>query len=99
MTERQLVRATLVAVDDFIDQLSRDPAWQGFDVRPEARPPRLVVDEGRAAVEWTLDLRVGSSMSTVGLLLVCDVEGAQVTDARLYFSPHRAGDHERTAAP
>lgn len=78
MANTHILRSTLDAVDDFVEHLR-----SGTGVA-HAVDPRLVVDEGRAAAEWTFDLDVDGVLRRIGLLVVCDVSDDHVTDARLY---------------
>jgi hypothetical protein len=80
MADSSLLRSTLDAVDDLVGRLCArtEMAW--------TVDPRLVIDEGRAAAEWTLDLDCGDSVRRIGLLVVCDVSEDRLTDARLYLA-------------
>jgi hypothetical protein len=86
MGNAHLLRSTLDELDDFVDQLRRHGPG-GAEATTNARPPRLVIDEGRAAAEWTLDVDIGGCVRHIGLLVVCDVAADRMTDARLYIAP------------
>jgi hypothetical protein len=84
MTDAHLLRTTLDAIDDLVERLRGSG---GGPYRAAESPARLVIDEGRAAAEWAIDLELGDRIERVGLLIVCDVAGDRLTDARLYVAP------------
>ncbi|MEJ7804201.1 MAG: hypothetical protein WKH68_12665 [Candidatus Limnocylindria bacterium] len=77
MTNGKLIRTTLDAIDTFVADLQRGLA------APSERTA-LVVDVGRAAATWTVDLDVDGRHHRLDLLVMCEVTDSQVTDARLY---------------
>lgn len=89
MIDAHLLRTTLEALDDLVEHLRTSG---GTAYRAAEAPARLVIDEGRAAAEWAIDLDLGDRVQQVGLLIVCDVVGDRLTDARLYVAPP---SHER----
>lgn len=80
MADTSLLRSTLDAVDDLVECL-RSGTGMGVAI-----DPRLVIDEGRAAAEWAIDLDSGDCERRIGLLVVCDVSNDRLTDARLYVA-------------
>lgn len=86
MTDPHLLRTTLEALDDFVESVrSGSPRAAGIS-RASDVGPRFVIDEGRAAAEWTLDIDLGGGVERIGLLVVCDVDDDHLADARLYVA-------------
>jgi hypothetical protein len=83
MTDPGLLRSTLEALDTFVDGLQRGGAHPGL-VEPPTDATRLVIDEGRGAAEWSIAIRSERGLVHVRVLVVCDIEGDRLTDARLY---------------
>lgn len=88
MTDARLLRITLETIDDLVDRLVRR-AVPGTAVAGSGTQPRLVIDEGRAAAEWAIDVEVGGAVERIGLVVVCDLVDGQLTDARVYVAPPR----------
>lgn len=84
MTDTRVLRSTLEAIDDLLDRI-RGRDLEGY--RTADAPARLVIDEGRAAAEWAIDLDLPDRVQRVGLLVVCDVAGDRLLGARLYVAP------------
>lgn len=84
MTDTRVLRSTLEAIDDLVDRI-RGRDLEGY--RTADAPAHLVIDEGRAAAEWAIDLDLPDRVQRVGLLVVCDVAGDRLLDARLYVAP------------
>ena len=85
MTDARLLRQTVETIDELVDRIRG--GMSPYASMPAAEPTRLVIDEGRAAAEWTLDVAVDGGVHRLGLLVVCDVAGDHLVDARLYVSP------------
>ena len=87
MADPTVLRGTLDALDTLLADLDRaagSPSWASG-----LASPRLVVDEGRAAAEWSV--RLPEREAAIGLVVVCDVSDGLVTAARLYVGPGREG--------
>ena len=84
MTDPGLLRSTLEALDAFVDGLQRGAAHHSGPAEPPRDATRLVIDEGRGAAEWSIAIRSERGLVHVRVLVVCDVEGDRLTDARLY---------------
>lgn len=89
MTDAHVLRTTLEALDGFVESLrSRSPRATAITQVSDGEP-RFVIDEGRAAAEWTLDIDRGDGVERVGLLVVCEIDHDRLSDARLYVAlPH-----------
>lgn len=85
VTDRELLRSTLDAIDAFVADVQR-----GRGGSPAERTA-LVVDVGRAAAAWSLDLTVDGGTHRVDLVVLCDVTDGEVSDARLYLAAPRDG--------
>jgi len=92
MSDPQLIRRTFDTIDDLVDRIRRGTTPYATVASPA--PTRLVIDEGRAAAEWTLDLDVDGHVHPVGLLVVCEVAADRLVDARLYVAPPQRADAE-----
>lgn len=90
MTDTQLLRTTLEALDDFVDGLQRGSGRTVGITSASDVGPRFVIDEGRAAAEWALEIDLDGDVERIGLLVVCDVDDDRLSDARLYVAvrPH-----------
>jgi hypothetical protein len=93
MSRSDPLRTTLEAIDDYVDRVQRS--------RPlaDVGPVSMVVDAGRAAAEWTVHVPNAPGSGRVGILVVCDVAGDRVTDARLYVSAPIDGPGPASAIP
>jgi hypothetical protein len=90
MTGPDPLRSTLEAIDDYLDRIQRGRPFAGVG------PVAIVVDAGRAAAEWTIELPARSEPERLGLLVVCDVSGDRVTAARLYVRAPESGSFDPT---
>lgn len=83
MADRRIVTVTLEAIDQLVADLRGDPAWPSS---PDfgRDPVRLVVDEGRAAAEWTLRFPQAGGIAELAIVVVCEVDDGRLTAARLY---------------
>lgn len=83
MTDAQLLSSTLKAIDQLVADLRGGSAWPSS---PDfgRDPVRLVVDEGRAAAEWTLRFPQAGRIAELAIVVVCEVDDGRLTAARLY---------------
>ena len=83
MTDPQLLSSTLEAIDRLVaDRRGATSASATMGIGRE--PVRLVVDEGRAAAEWTLTVPRAGVATELAIVVVCDVADGRLTAARLY---------------
>lgn len=83
VTDRELLRSTLDAIDAFVADVQRRRGGSS------AERTALVVDVGRAAAAWSLDLVLEGGTHRVDLVVLCDVTNGEVSDARLYIAAPR----------
>ena len=74
MTDPQLLSSTLEAIDRLVADL-RGATSASATMGIGREPVRLVVDEGRAAAEWTLTIPRAGVATELAIVVVCDVAG------------------------